>query len=304
MRARALNTIVPLVAYSLLLVPLSSTALAQKQAELTSAEERAAFHQDPQWAIIAPHLPDPKTASAQELDTAGDVLRARRFPEDALDYYGYALARGGSVSELLNKMGVIRLELRQTDLARELFLRTVRAQKKDAAAWNNLGVTEYIRRQYRAAIADYGRAAKLDKTSAVYHSNLGMAYFDNGDVEMARREFAVAVKLDPQAFNRRETGGLTAHIVGTQNYPHFAFEMAKVYARHHDDENTLLWLAKATEAGYDTKGELGADPVLAAYVKDPRVLMMLKNAQQMRSHSVAAAGAAHSLGPAGDQRVN
>ena len=298
MTARALVSPAAYVVVSLVFLAASAGLRAQKQAEMTSPEERAAFHQDPQWAVIAPHLPNPDTASGAELEMAADVLRARRFPEDALDYYGYAIARGAPLSEVLNKMGILRMELRQYDLARELFLRTVRAKKNDASAWNNLGVIEYIHHQYRAAIADYRRAAKIDKKSSVYHSNIGMAYFDNGDVETARREFAIALQLDPHTFEHRgEAGGNTAHIVGTQNYPHFAFEMARVYAKHHDDENTILWLSKATEAGYDTKAEMGADSDLSNYLKDPRVIIMLKNAQQLRSHTSSGAHTA-SLGPA------
>ena len=128
---------------------------------------------------------------------AGDVLRARRFPEDALDYYGYALQRGGNVSSLLNKMGIVRLELRQVDLARAMFLRTVRAHKKDATAWNNLGVTYYAMQDYRSAIDAYRHAVKINKNSAVFHSNLGLAYFEKGDAEEARTEFARALQIDP-----------------------------------------------------------------------------------------------------------
>ncbi len=138
MRSRVLLlafVLAPLAAYAA-----ESTAVPPQQpAPLTSADERAALHNGPDWALIAPHLPDPKTASAADLEMTGDVLRARRFPEDALDYYGYALQRGGDVSTLLNKMGIVRLELRQVDLARAMFLRTVCAHKKDATAWNNLG---------------------------------------------------------------------------------------------------------------------------------------------------------------------
>src|SRR5579875_3146474 len=118
------------------------------EAPLTSPEERAALHRSSDWEIIAPHLPDPNTATAAQLETAADVLRARRFPEDALDYYGYAMARGGNVSELLNKMGVVRLELRQNEIARQMFLRTVHVQKKNAVAWNNLGATEFAEKNY------------------------------------------------------------------------------------------------------------------------------------------------------------
>jgi tetratricopeptide (TPR) repeat protein len=273
------------------------------QAEAVSAQERAAFHQDPQWAMIAPHLPDPKTATSAQLELAGDVLRARRFPEDALDYYGYSIARGGQVSELLNKMGIVRLELRQNALAHELFQQSVRARKKDPSGWNNLGVTEYLDKRYKSAISDYRKAAKLDKTSATYHTNLGMAYFESKDMESARQQFSEALLLDPHAFDRRDSGGVTAQIVGTQNYPQLCFEMAKLYARHKNDAATLLWLSKATEAGYDTKSEMGQDSALQMYLKDPRVLLMFKNAQQLRMHSVAAAKTTPSLGagPSQDQ---
>jgi tetratricopeptide (TPR) repeat protein len=304
MRPRAL--LVASIAASLLAFPLFTCApRACAQAEGVSAEERAAFHRDPQWLVIAPHLPDPKTATAEQLETAADVLRARRFPEDALDYYGYAIARGAPVSDMLNKMGVVRLELRQTDMAHTLFQQTVRAKKNDPAGWNNLGVTEYIEKRYKNAISDYRRAAKLNKHSAAYRCNLGMAYFESGDMESARKEFAVALNLDPHAFEHRETGGVTAQVVGTQNYSQLAFEMARIYARHHDDAATLLWLAKATEAGYDTRHEILVNAELRPYAHDPRVILMLKNAQQMRGRSVAVAAPAQSLGPAPEeQRIN
>jgi len=300
MRPRAL--LLASVAGSLLTFPLLTTlSRAHAQAEAVSAEERAAFHRDPQWLVIAPHLPDPKTATAAQLETAADVLRARRFPEDALDYYGYAIARGAPVSEMLNKMGIVRLELRQVDMAHALFQQTVRAQKKNASGWNNLGVTEYVNKQYKNAISDYRRAAKLDKHSASFLCNLGMAYFENGDMESARKQFALALDLDPHALEHRESGGVTAQVVGTQNYAQLAFEMAKIYARHQDDAATLLWLAKATEAGYDTRHEILLDAALRPYAHDPRVILILKNAQQMRGRSVAVAAPA-GLGPANEDR--
>ena len=65
-----------------------STKPAPQPARLTSDVERAALHNSSEWQLIQPHHPDPQTASASALETAADVLRARRFPEDALEYYG------------------------------------------------------------------------------------------------------------------------------------------------------------------------------------------------------------------------
>jgi Flp pilus assembly protein TadD len=274
---------------------------AQQQAPMTSPEERATLHAGVDWALIEPHLPDPKTATAARLELAGDVLRARRFPEDALDFYGYALARGGNVSDLLNKMGVVRLELRQNDLAREMFQRTVRARKNDAQAWNNLGVTEFTTKNYVRAISDYKRAAKLDRNSAVFHSNLAMAYFESKDMESARREFSTAIRLDPAIMQTRDNGGITAHVLGSQNYPELCFEMAKLFARNHNPAQARLWLARSSEGGYDVRAEMGQDTYLAPYLKDPEVKMMLLNSAQMRKRSVAAS-TAPSLGASPDPK--
>ncbi len=62
---------------------LSSPLVGQavRQAPLTSPEERAALHRSSEWGIIAPHLPNADTSTAAQLETAADVLRARRFPD-------------------------------------------------------------------------------------------------------------------------------------------------------------------------------------------------------------------------------
>src|SRR3979411_1727827 len=99
---------------------------------------------DPQWETVRSHLPDPAVSTEEQLETVADVLRARRFPEDALDYYIYALKRGGGNQVmLLNKIGVTQLELRHTAAARAYFQRAIQMQKKDAVAWNNLGAVGY-----------------------------------------------------------------------------------------------------------------------------------------------------------------
>jgi tetratricopeptide (TPR) repeat protein len=288
MRSRVLLlafVLAPLAAYA----AESSAVPPQQPAPLTSPEERAALHNSPDWALIQPHLPDPKTATAAQLEMAGDVLRARRFPEDALDYYGYALQRGGDVSELLNKMGIVRLELRQVDLAHTMFLRTVRAHKKDAVAWNNLGVTDYAMQDYRGAIDSYRHAVKLQKANAVFHSNLGLAYFEKGDSEEAREEFSRAMKIDPSIMSGNDSGGTTAHILGAHNYAGMCLEMADLFAREKDADRMLFWLGKASDAGLDLHTAMHEDQALAAYAKDPRVLLLIENAAQLRARSVASA---------------
>jgi tetratricopeptide (TPR) repeat protein len=261
------------------------------------AKERAALHSGPEWQTIAPHLPDPQTASAASLEQAADVLMARRFPEDALDYYAYAMARGGNVGQLLNKMGVIHLELGQDEIAREMFLRNVHARKKDAIAWNNLGVSEYAGQHYGAAISDYKHATKLNRNSAVYHSNLALAYFQNKDVGNARQQFAIAIHLDPSIMQPNDTGGWVPHVVDSQNYPELCFEMAALYARSGDVQYMRLWLSKASERGFDVRDGMNNNVWLRPYLKDPEVQVMLSNAAVLRKRNVAAAPSLGDSGP-------
>src|SRR5277367_4270773 len=95
--------LLPLLGLVLSNSPISSQKLAPPA---TPNADRDLRHQSADWFTIEPHLPNPQTASWQKLEVAADVLRARRFPEDALVYYGYAMQHGGPQQELLIRMGV------------------------------------------------------------------------------------------------------------------------------------------------------------------------------------------------------
>jgi tetratricopeptide (TPR) repeat protein len=240
-------------------------------------------HQDPQWQTVKPHLPDPATATAEQLEVVGDVLRARRFPEDALDYYVYALRRGGNEATLMNKLGVTQLDLRHTAAARADFERAIKLKKKDAVAWNNLGAVEYMDGRFATAIADYNRAIKLNKASAIYHSNLATALFEEKNYKEARQQFKIALRIDPEMTRHDGVGGLTAHMLSPEDHARYCFEMARLYAELGDQTNMLHYLTMSSEGGFDVMGEMRGDNVMAAYRKDPRVVMLVKNAHALRS---------------------
>ena len=85
---------------------------------------------EPQWALrlsrIFPIRQDclgPRSWRCRET-----YLRARRFPEDALDYYNYALsiAEETEIPMLMNKIGVTQLDLRHNGV----FARDVTFQRR------------------------------------------------------------------------------------------------------------------------------------------------------------------------------
>jgi tetratricopeptide (TPR) repeat protein len=257
---------------------------AQQQSSTYSSRQLA--HNSPDWPSIAAHLPNPDTAAASELEMQADILRARRFPEDALEFYNHALKRGGDAQRIYKKMGVAHLELRNAVLAQLYFQKAVKLDKKDAEAWNNLGAVEYLSHQFGPAISDYKRSVKLDGNSAIYHSNLGMAYFDQRDYKKARKEISYALKLDPLIFKKTSAAGVSAHVLSPEDRARFCLEMAKNYAEQGNEAEMLHSLSMAAEAGIDLTAEMAKDKLLSAYRNDPRVLILEQNAKALRARQV------------------
>ena len=260
--------------FSLLICAVSAPA--QQAIPYDEASERALRHASAEWQLVVDHLPDAASATPEVLTRAADILRARRMPEDALDFYGYALKRGGNEATLRNQMGVTLLELQRFTDARASFARAVKLSPKTAQNWNNLGAADYVSGRYRSALEEYLRAVKLNKKEAVFHSNLGTAYFELKDFESARSQFLTAIKLDPNVFQNGGFTGVQAHILGASDRGRFNFEMAKMSARQHDDANVIRWLARSAESGFDVRTEMSNDRDFEIYRKDPRVLTLIQ----------------------------
>jgi len=259
------------------------------QRSMSHEAARALDHQNPVWDSVRFHLPDPVSSNATQLESAADILRARRFLEDAMDYYGFAMERGGEPIHLLNKMGVTQLELRDVTSARAYFQRAVKLKKKSPEGWNNLGVIEYLTGNYNRAIDNYKRAIKLDKTSATYHSNMGTALFDKKEFDRARKEYDLALKLDPEMLQHHSSLGITTRMLSPEDHARFCFELARLYAQRGNEETMLHYLTTASEAGFDILSAMGSDSVLSQYRKDPRILVIVKNGKEMRNRGTTIA---------------
>jgi tetratricopeptide (TPR) repeat protein len=282
----------------LLSVFVAGAGLSAQKAAMSHEMALEMEHEDPQWPLIQAHLPDPATASPERLEMTADVLRARRFPEGALDYYANALKRGANEVQILNKMGVTELEVGNRLVARAFFQRVVHLKKKNAEAWNNLGAVEYLEGQNGSAISDYKKAIKLNKKSAPFHSNLGTVYFQTKDFERARKEFAIALALDPDLMvHRGGPGGITMRMLSPADHARFCYELARLYAQHGDEADMLHYLTTASEGGFDVLEAMRHDDLLGQYRKDPRVLLLVHNAEAIRTGHMPLTASTVSLPP-------
>ncbi len=265
---------------------LGTAVLAQQQEAAPGLLSRADPHSTPEWDLIAPHLPDPVRASPATLETAGDVLRARKFPQDAITFYKAAVINGGDLSRLLKKQGVVHLEMQHGLIARLNFQQAIRLNKKDAEAWNNMGAADFMLGNLQGAVSEYKKAVKLNRNSAVYHSNLSLAYFEVRNAHGARQELARAFALDPEILHHSSTGGYNLQVLASAHYAEICFEMARVYAAQGDGETTITWLTKASERGLDVRSAMKSDPLLQPYLTDERVKVMLANSDQLHNRGL------------------
>ncbi|WP_263410316.1 tetratricopeptide repeat protein [Terriglobus tenax] len=234
-------------------------------------------HETDEWRQISMHLPDPKSSTNEKLELSADILRARRYPLDAMDYYRYSLQRGGDRARLLNKIGLVQLEINDNRGARQSFVLATKINKKYAEAWNNLGTVDYLDQSFGSSIGEYKKAIKLDKKSAVFHANLAASYFSRKDMESAQKEFQIALKLDPHMYEHRGSGGVATHVISAADRARFCFELARVYARNGDKPTMYRYLAKAAENGLDVSTAVQTDEVFRKYLQEPQLALLVRD---------------------------
>ena len=96
------------------------------------------------------HRADPPApgASPEQLEKRGDELRSDKRLLDAIDFYQAALKGAPGNASVFNKIGICHLQMHHDKDAKKNFERAIKADRKHADAYNNLGVTDYEMRNY------------------------------------------------------------------------------------------------------------------------------------------------------------
>lgn len=230
---------------------------------------------------IRDRAPIVANASATDLEKSGDESRAAKAYFDAHDYYDAAIRKKPDSAELYNKLGITELMSARLVDARKNFDHAVKLNPRYAEAYNNLGVVEYVQRRYGKATKDYEKAIRFEPNDASYFSNMGTAYFSRKKWDKATKAYARAVNLDPDVFSRVSHVGVAGQISSPEDQAHFAYLLAKLYAKDGLTDRSLECLRRAMEEGYKNVDAVYKDDEFSALRKDPRF------AQLMASRPVA-----------------
>jgi len=226
----------------------------------------------PLLRTIDPPAPD---ATAADLETRAEQLRAVKLYLDALDYYRAALAKKPNSASLLNKIGITELMMQRYREAKKSFDQSIKVDRKFADAYNNRGVVLYEERKYGAAVKEYRRAIAIDGTSASFFSNLGAALFSKKEFEPAVVAYQRAVELDPDVFERTSRAGVQAQLPSPGDRARYDYTVAKLYAKMGYSERSLEYLKKALEEGYKDFNNVYKDVEFAGLRKDKRFAEMM-----------------------------
>ena len=234
----------------------------------------AVDHSSP-WQASQPARPA-SSLTAQELEARADAFRSQKEYADALTWYEKATRKAPKNAQLWNKMGMSALQLGRYDLARVYFQKAIKFNRHYSEAVNNLGVTYYLRKDYRRAISYYHKAIKI-RDSASFHANLGAAYFDEKDFKLATSEYLTALRLDPEVLERTSVTGISASVARRQDIAQYAFMLARLYARVGDVDHSITQLRRAMENGYTDFSDVYTHADFAAVRQDPRFTALMNS---------------------------
>jgi tetratricopeptide (TPR) repeat protein len=214
--------------------------------------------------------PPAANATAEELESAGDRLRAEEAHLDAIDYYQAALAKKPGDARVYNKLGIAELQMQRFKEARKHFEKAIKFERMFASAYNNLGSVYYGQKNYGAAIKQYRKAIQLEPAVASFHANMGAAYFAKKEFDAAGNSYARALELDPDVLERHARSGISAQLPPSVDVARYAFVMAKLYARTGAFDRALEYLQRAIAEGYKGMDEVFKDDDFTGLRKDPR----------------------------------
>ena len=239
--------------------------------------------------------------TAKELESKGDALRGEKAFLDSLDYLRAASEKSPKSAGILNKIGIVQLQMAQYPEARKSFEAAIRLNRGYADAHNNLGVDYYLQESARAAaklragsslaswsssslggdfgraIKEYRKAIKLQNDSASYYSNIGTAYFAKKDFTKAVESYTRALELDPDVFEHSSRVGVAAQTSSPGDRAEYFFLLARMYAKSGSTERSLSYLRRAMEDGYKDMNKVFRDEEFATVRNDPRFAALVNH---------------------------
>ena len=187
-------------------------------------------------------------------EAQGDLLVMNGNYVAAIEAY----RKGSPSAATWNKIGIAYHHLFALEEARKNYQRALSLNPRYPDALNNLAAVYQGEQKYRKAEKTYKRALKYGPNSAVTYRNLGTAYFSEGKYKDGANAYQKALELNPNSFDPDQTEIKEERISRRQRVA-INYCLAKAYAMTGKNEEALIYLRKALDAGFNNRRLLMED---------------------------------------------
>lgn len=195
----------------------------------------------------------------------GNAMLRQEKTDEAINYYREALRLGPSHAVAHNNLGHILIKQNKVQEAIYHYTEALRLEPDSAGTHYNLAIALDKRGKIAEAINHYAAALRINPGLADAHYNLGIALQKQGrlneaithfqqalmtqpDFTQALNNLALAYAADKQYANALRTFKKTAGL--QPDNPSHSYNIACMYALQNNIEESIEWLKKAIDRGY------------------------------------------------------
>ena len=226
------------------------------------------------WAGAKNPTPASK-AEALRLEEKADQERLQKdYPSAFADYLSASHLDPRSAT-LFNKMGIIRIQLRDRTGAKRYLKHALSLSPKDTQVLNNLGAVFYLDKNYQQALRYLKESLALNETSATCHLNIAEVWASLGQLDRAMTEYARALELDSDILTSAQDG-VVAQVRTPEQKARISFLIAKAYVRRGNLDGAIDYLQRAKQGHFPDLHKAWEDKDFAPLWSDPRLEKIIK----------------------------
>jgi tetratricopeptide (TPR) repeat protein len=222
-------------------------------------------------AVMRSAYPENTTISMTPGEAQGDLLMVNGDYVAAIAAYQQSSRRSAAV---WNKIGVAYHHLFALEEARRNYQRALTLDPRYPDALNNLGAVYHGEGKIKKAEKTYKRALKYGPNSAVTYRNLGTAYFSDGNYKEGANAYQKALELNPNSFDPNRTEVIEEKFSRRERVA-INYCLAKDYALAGKNEQALVYLRKALNAGFNDRRLLMEDKEFAQLRTTPEFQQLI-----------------------------